>query len=247
MSVNKKAGMSLEEIRRLIIIAQSDEDVYANIALTDLLIEIMDNHMERHISKYYKKATVGGLDIDDMRQIFLIACSQAIEQADPFIGNPLLYILQKGKWAIVDELRKGYRRNIRQYCHSCDTETRLNERGGKPVCPRCGESEEGLVERVQVNFSDDGTTMEFKKDDKIDIEESITGDLLVEEFRKRLTGRKADVFDLIYYHGYDRNSCTNYQKEIAEILGITTSNVNLRLRQIKKEWEKFVEEQSLDI
>lgn len=247
MSVNKKAGMSLEEIRRLIIIAQSDEDVYANIALTDLLIEIMDNHMERHISKYYKKATVGGLDIDDMRQIFLIACSQAIEQADPFIGNPLLYILQKGKWAIVDELRKGYRRNIRQYCHSCDTETRLNERGGKPVCPRCGESEEGLVERVQVNFSDDGTTMEFKKDDKIDIEESIAGDLLVEEFRKRLTGRKADVFDLIYYHGYDRNSCTNYQKEIAEILGITTSNVNLRLRQIKKEWEKFVEEQSLDI
>ena len=247
MSVTREIGMSVEEIRRLIIIAQSDEEVYANIALTDLLIEIMDNHMERHISKYYRKATVGGLDTDDMRQIFLFACSRAIEQADPFIGNPLLYILQKGKWAITDELRKGYRRNIRQYCHSCDTETRLNERGGTPICPKCGESEEGQVERVQVNISDDGTAMEFKKDDKMDIEEDVTGDLLIEEFRKRLTGRKADVFDLIYYHGYDRNSCTNYQKEIAEVLGITTSNVNLRLRQIKKEWNTFVEEQSLDI
>src|SRR5690606_18833847 len=246
VSVSKETGMSIEEIRKLIVIAQSDEEVYASIALTDLLIEIMDNHMERHISKYYRKATVGGLDVDDIRQIFLLACSQAIEQADPFIGNPLLYILQKGKWAVVDELKKGYRRNIRQYCHSCDTETRLNEREGIPICPKCGESREGLVERVQVNFTDDGTAMEFKKDD-IDIEESVIGDLLIEEFRKRLTGRKADVFDLIYYHGYDRNSCTNYQKEIAEILGITTSNVNLRLRQIKKEWKKFVEEQSLDI
>lgn len=247
MSANRESGMSVEEIRRLIIIAQSDEEVYANIALTDLLIEIMDNHMERHISKYYRKATVGGLDIDDMRQIFLLACSRAIEQADPFIGNPLLYILQKGKWAITDELRKGYRRNIRQYCHSCDTETRLNERGGIPICPKCGESREGLVERVQVNFSDDGAAMEFKKDDKVDIEESVMGDLLVEEFRKRLTGRKADVFDLIYYYGYDRNSCTNYQKEIAEILGITTSNVNLRLRQIKKEWKEFIEKQPLGV
>ena len=247
VSVSRKTGMSVEEIRKLIIVAQSDDEVYASIALTDLLIEIMDNHMERHISKYYRKATVGGLDIDDMKQIFLLACSQAIEQADPFIGNPLLYILQKGKWAIVDELRKGYRRNIRQYCHSCDTETRLNERGGIPICPKCGESEEGLVERVQVNISDDGTAMEFKKDDKMDIEEDVMGDILIEEFRKRLAGRKAEVFDLIYYHGYDRNSCTNYQKEIAEILGITTSNVNLRLRQIKKEWKEFVEEQSLDI
>lgn len=247
MSVTREIGMSVEEIRKLIVVAQSDEEVYANIALTDLLIEIMDNYMERHISKYYRKATVGVLDADDMRQIFLLACSRAIEQADPFIGNPMLYILQKGKWAITDELRKGYRRNIRQYCHSCDTETRLNERGGTPICPKCGESEEGQVERVQVNVSDDGTAMEFKKDDNMDIEESVAGDILVEEFRKRLAGRKADVFDLIYYHGYDRNSCTNYQKEIAEVLGITTSNVNLRLRQIKEEWREFVEEQSLDI
>ena len=98
-----------------------------------------------------------------------------------------------------------------------------------------------------MTIRDAGTAMEFKKDDKMNIEEDVMGDILIEEFRKRLAGRKAEVFDLIYYHGYDRNSCTNYQKEIAEILGITTSNVNLRLRQIKKEWKEFVEEQSLDI
>lgn len=241
-------AMSMGDIRNLIVVAQSDEnEISANTALTDILIEIMDNHMERHISKYYRRATTGGMDEDDMRQIFLIACSKAVEQADPFIGNPLLYIVQKGKWAITDELRKGYRRNIRQYCHTCHTETRLNERGGTPICPNCGESEEGLVERIQINATDDGTVMSYKQDDSVDIEESVAGEMLISGFRSRLSGRKADIFDMIYYYGYDRTSCKNYQKEIAGVLGITTSNVNLRIRQIKKEWKEYLEEQAQGI
>lgn len=234
-------ALGIEEIRRLIIVAQTDEnEVVATTALTDLLIEIMDNHMERHISKYYRKATVGGMDEDDIRQIFLIACSKAIEQADPYIGNPLLFIIKKGKWAITDELRKGYRRNLRQYCHTCGKETRLNERGGIPICPNCGEDRDGYVERIQFNHTDDGTMAQFKVDESLSIEDAVEGSLLVDKFRSRLSGRKADVFDLIYYHGYDRDSCDNYQKAIADKLGITPSNVNLRLRQIKVEWEEFI-------
>lgn len=240
-------ALSVAEIKQLIIVAQTDEDIYADMALTDLLMEIVDNHMEKHISKYYRKATVGGLDRDDMRQIFLFACSRAIEQADPHIGNPLLYILQRGKWAITDELRKTYRRNIKQYCHSCDTETRLNERGGVPICPKCKESEIGMVERIQFNTSDDGEAMQYVIDDDTNIGDSIAGELLIEDFRSRLVGRVGEIFDLIYYYGYDRDSCQNYQKEIAELLGISTSNVNLRIRQIKKAWAKFAEENIMEI
>ena len=235
--------LTQSEIRNLIIVVQTDEnEYYAHAALTDLLMDIMDNHMDRHVYRYLRKATVGGMDADDIRQIFLIACSKAIEIADPHIGNPMLFILQKGKWAITDELRKGYRRNLRQFCYKCNSETRLNERGGEAVCPNCGAHGEPMVERIQINTNDDGTLLEWQEDETMSIEDAVSGELLIKEFRKRLTGRRADIFDLIYYDGYDRDSCGNYQKEIAEKLGIAPTNVNLRLRQIKKEWKEFIEE-----
>ena len=233
-------ALSLNDIKNLIQIAQGEDEVAADMALTDLLIEIIDNHMDRHLSRYIRKNTIGDMDADDIRQIFLIGCSKAIREASPHVGNPLLFILQKGKWAVVDALRKQYRTNLRQYCHKCGSETRLHEQSGQAICPKCQNTDD--VERIQTNVLDDGTLAGLVIDERLGIDERVASKIIIERFRCRLTGRKAEIFDLIMYHGYDRESCRNYIKEIAAILGVTPANVNLRLRQIKEEWAKYLEE-----
>lgn len=233
--------MKTQDMRDLIIAAQTAEGFMQKMAINDIIIEIMQNHMHRHLAKYYKKNTVGTLDRSDMEQIFLIACTNAIQIADPFIGNPMLFILQKGKWAVSDELRKLYRRNLRQYCHCCGAETRLHERGGTPICPKCGAAGEDNIEREQFNITDDGTmSVNVMGNDKMD--DMIHEDIILYQFRSKLTGKPLEVFDLIMYHGYDRDSCNNYQKEIAEKMGISQANVNTRIRQIKQTYMEYREE-----
>lgn len=228
--------MTLADIKNLITVAQG-EGFESDIALTDILIEVMDHHMDRHLAKYVNKDTVGGMDADDIRQIFLINVSSAIRIADINIGNPLLFILQKGKWAVIDELRRGYRQAIRQYCHECGSETRIHEIGGQVICPKCQSSKK--VERMVVNSLDDGTVLNYVVDESMDIDEMLGSEMIVERFRQSLSGRKREVFELVMYEGYDRDSCKNYIKEVAEVMGVTPTNVNLRLRQIKEAWIEY--------
>lgn len=235
-------ALTLQDIKNLITVAQTGDEISSGMARTDILVEISEEHMERHIYKYIRKITTSGIDADDIRQTFLIACSIAIDEADLTKGNPLLFLLQKGKWAVVDELRKQYRRALRQYCHVCGTETRLNERGHVVICPKCGAAGADHVERVQWNTPDDGTVSATISDEHLAIDEVVPSLVIVGNFRKRLSGRKADVFDLIMNEGYDRDSCKNYIREVAEVLGVTPANVNLRLRQIKEEWITYMEE-----
>lgn len=232
--------LTLVDIKNLISATQGTDEIISEMARTDILFEITDNHMDRHLSKYIKKNTVGSLDADDIRQIFLIACSVAIDEANINIGNPLLFILQKGKWAVIDELRKTYRRDIRQYCNSCQVETRIHEIGHVITCPKCGGTEG--IERVQVNMTDDGSLSAHVVAESIDISDATASQMVVDKFRDRLTGRKADVYDLIMVQGIDRDSSDNYIREVADILGVTKSNVNIRLRQIKEEWSKYMNE-----
>jgi len=155
------------------------------------------------------------------------------------VGDPMMFILQKGKWAVLDTLRSHYRKDLRQYCHSCSTETRIHEVGGVATCPNCGAKGDKSVERVTHNQLDDGTTIGTVANDGLDLQSSVVSNMVVQDFRSRLQGRKRDVFDLIMVHGYDRDSCDNYIKEIAAVLGISQPNVNIRLRQIKEEWRAF--------
>jgi DNA-directed RNA polymerase specialized sigma24 family protein len=67
--------------------------------------------------------------------------------------------------------------------------------------------------------------------------------LNLQQFAATLTGRKRDVWNLIVERGYDRESCKNYIREIADILGVTPGNVNLRLRQIKAAWMAWVSQE----
>lgn len=236
---------TLEEMKMLIWMAQNSEDQEKrNWAVRDIIEEIQKYHMWKHIAKY-TRVTISGLDVDDIKQVFLIGVAEAIPHVDINIGDPVMYLIQKGKWAVLDLLRKHYRNDLRQYCHACFTETRLHEKGGVPICPVCGETgHSGLVERISRNNLDDGTYLNFVSDE-LSLEDIVTSNYLVEQFRNRLSGRRREVFDLIMISGYDRHSCKNYIKDIANLLGITPSNVNIRLRQIKKAWREYMYESAV--
>lgn len=228
--------MTTDDYRNLIAVVQGDDDIAAGIATTDIIIDIIENHMDKHLWKYYSKNTTGGIDKEDIRQIFLIGVSMAIESARTDIGDPLLYLIQKGKWAVVDELRRGYRKAIRQYCHKCSKETRVFEKAGIAICPTCGGED---VIRVMVDTLDDGEQTVGVEAGELLLDTMVTSQVLVDQFKSTLSGRTLDVFEMIMDKGYDRDSCTNYIKEIAGILGVTPANVNKRLRRIKEEWIAF--------
>lgn len=233
---------TLDEMKMLIWTAQNSKDHYKrNWAVRDIIEEIQKYYMWKHIAKY-TKVTVSGLDAEDIKQVFLIGVAEAIPHVDINIGDPVMYLIQKGKWSVLDLLRKHYRNDLRQYCHACSTETRLYEKGGVLICPVCGETgHSGLVERISRNNLDDGTHLNFISDES-SLEDTVISNYIVEQFRNCLSGRRREVFDLIVMLGYDRYSCKNYIKDVANLLGVTPSNVNIRLRQIKKAWCEYIYE-----
>jgi hypothetical protein len=233
-----------EEVVQLITVAQDMEasELKRKWAVNDLLADIIQYRMDYHIAQYIRDITVSGIDKSDVQQTFTIGCAGAIETVKVGVGDPMMFILQKGKWAVVDLLRKHYRADLRQYCHNCTTDTRVHAVAGVATCPSCGASGDKLVERVVFNNLDDGTILSTVAYTGLDLQSAVVSKMVVDEFRSRLSGRKLDVFDLIMVKGYDRDSCNNYIREIAEVLGVTSSNINIRLRQIKEEWTSFINE-----
>jgi predicted RNA-binding Zn-ribbon protein involved in translation (DUF1610 family) len=237
-----------EEVVNLIMVVQDPmaSELKKKWAMNDLLADIIKYRMERFVAQYIRDVTVSGLDASDIRQAFLIGCSDAIPQADVNVGDAMMFIIQKGKWAAVDLLRKHYRADLRQYCHSCSRETHLNEKGGRVICPKCGASGDGVVERITQNNLDDGTVLNMVAYGG-NLQNKVVSRMFVEEFRQRLTGRKRDVFDLVVVKGFDRESSTNYMRECAEILGVSQQNINIRMKQIKEDWLAYTSEQDDDM
>lgn len=234
---------TVEEVRGLIVKIKTTEDEYERqFAIADLMAEILQHHMHRVIGRLLK-VRVSGMDTDDIRQTFAIGCVRALQKVDPDIGNPLQYILWKGRLAVIDHLKRALKHDIKQHCHHCGRDSELHQRDGQAVCPLCGARGDDVVERIYRHESDDGTILaRTVVVDRLSVEDRVISRVYVEQFRQRLTGRKRDVFDLIYDQRLDRDHCDNYIREVANRLGVTQTNVNLRLRQIKQAWQEYVEE-----
>lgn len=235
--------MNMNDYKNLVTIAQGEDKAMAGIAKNDILADIMQFHMKPILYKYKSKLTAGSMiDYEDLEQIFLIACSNAIEEASTEIGNPMMFITQKGKWAVIDTLRNSYRKVLKQHCKECGATTRLNEKAGVPICPKCGAEGHDKVTREQFVNNDDGEVLHQIAMDKPSTEDEVEYKVLIEEFKSRLSGRKLEIFQLIIEEGYDRDNCKNYIKEIAEKLEVGQPNINLRLRQIKAELLNFFDD-----
>lgn len=205
-----------------------------------ILLEIKEDHMRKHLRKYADRIVCSAMDEEDLQQVFLIECARAIDEADPTIGDPLMYVIQRGKWAVGNVLRDTYKKEYRFYCRECGGITRPSTTAGFRECGNCQEAIDPLIDAFRRHESIDENPLDLSRSDSM--EDRVVDDSLISAFEEGLTGRKADVFRLIYREGYDRESCRNYIKEVAGALGITTANVSKRLRQIKKEWLSYKEE-----
>lgn len=234
--------MNMNDYKNLIKVAQEDKSIASDIAVNDILADIIQYRMGPSLAKYRNKTTAGNmLDFDDIQQIFLIACNEAIHEANIEIGNPMIFIIQKGKWAVVDALRSTYRQTIKQFCDNCGSQTRLYEKQGIPICPKCGVEGHNYIHREQMINNDDGTVLEQVVMDKLSLEDEVIGQILIEDFKKLLSGRRLEIFEMIIERGYDRDGCRNYIKEIAEELGVGQTNINLRLRVIKEHLKEYLD------
>ena len=128
------------------------------------------------------------------------------------------------------------------YCEECGATTRLNEENGQPVCPKCGAKGHDKIHREQFVNQDDGTILNTVAMQAKSTEDMTSDEELIADFRKRLSGKKLEVFDYIMLKGFDRDGCKNYIKEIAEKMGVGQANINLRLRAIKKELKEYLAE-----
>lgn len=245
--MNKKKK---ERISLLLNIVQGKEDGDM-VAAIDEIMEGLAVMSGKVAPRFARQISTNDIDRDDLKQEFLFGAYNAIETTNALVGDPFRFLVQKGTWALVDRLRKSYRQQVRQYCNDCHQETALCKKDGESTCPRCGSKEVSTINKMKLdnptNTQEEseqiGMIDSLESNSTIPIEEAIASSALVTEFQGMLTGRKKEVFDLVYYEGYNRDNCQNYIKEIAEIMGITPQNVNLRLRQIKKQWQLFVEQQ----
>ena len=239
--------MKINDYKNLILVAQGNDKLMAQIAKNDIIADIMETSMRSALAKYRNKTTAGNMiDYEDLQQIFLMACSEAIDIVDTEVGNPKIFIIQKGKWAVINALTSTYRQTLKQHCLECGATTRLNEKAGNPICPKCGAEGHNKVIREQFVNTDDGTVLHQVAMEGQSIEEEIEYQELIADFRMGLNGRKLEIFDMIIEKGYDRDNCKNYIKEIAEELGVGVANINLRLRDIKKALTQYLEELKME-
>lgn len=102
----------------------------------------------------------------------------------------------------------------------------------KGKCKLIDEVRKAITIEKMTHKEDIGEFAEILTDKKeVDIEGLDFVKKVLDDFKG--TGRKEEILKLIIA-GYDRDNCSNYIKEIADELGISTTAINLRLREIKK-------------
>ncbi|HEY0828670.1 MAG TPA: hypothetical protein VGE40_11280 [Bacilli bacterium] len=155
----------------------------------------------------------------DCQQVFLIGVWKALDKVRLDIGNPLKYLNYKGHYAVIDYVKQRMKKNLRQHCQDCRLSSRLYRNGfGKYICTAC-QSEQIYI----MNYISPTDLLEPHSHDD--------NNLVIWEFRNQLAGRQLNVFELAL--------SGHKQIEIAAILRITTTNVSIRMRQIRSKWLKY--------
>lgn len=226
--------------RELILQAQK-----GNSEAVDVLMNHLFTEKAGLVWRMAKQSTQYDRAFDDFRQEFMVGAWKALDSADPD-RSPIGFMVQKGLWGAMDFLRSGYRKSLVQHCNACKQTTAVLTKFGKPECPRCGNNKHGSIDRMEmytpVDYGDPEAGYSNLKGEEIDVEE-IANQELIERFRQSLKGKVREVYDHIMVEGIDRDSSRNYIKDIAAIMGVSTTNVNLRLRTIKQKWVEFQAEQ----
>lgn len=233
-------SLTSADFKNLLAVTRGEDTVNAQFAMNDLLLDIQQNKMSAIYRYKQAVSSANYLDGEDLESVFLMACYEAILVADLEKGDPMRFVLDRGKKRVIDEIRKSYRRTLKQHCKACNSVTRTHTVAGIPTCPKCGASGED-VKTEQIVHGDDGTVLNMVVGVE-GIDDQVHDRMILDGFKSRLSGRVLDVYELIVEQGYDRGACKNYIADVAEELQISKPNVNKRLRTLRDELTTYLAE-----
>lgn len=215
----------------------------------DLLIRrIRDKHMDRVTYRYRGRNVL--VPDSDIESEFLLGCWNAIHKAKLDVGNPLNFILWKGRLKVASLFRSRIKKEVRSRCYDCGNEGRISYRTKVPTCKACGSTDlftwMKVVDATAMAGDHDMEGAEIlDRAASANAEHSFqiaTFGLQIEEMRGRLEGRALELFDLIVLEGINRDSSQNYLKEIAQRWGVSTPTVAVVLRRLRESVLEYLDE-----
>lgn len=176
----------------------------------------------------------------DIESEFLIGCWTAVPKAKMTIGNPMNFIVWKGRMQVLSLFRTRIQSGVKFTCLECGTQGRLKNLRGAPACTSC-HSRDLWTTMVEVaNETTDGSGNDRweqvptgRNSTTEHAWQLATFGIQVEELRARLTGRVRDLFDILIIEGVNRESSGNYLREIADRWGCSTTAVAAHLRKLR--------------
>lgn len=210
-----------------------------DLAVEDLIKLIRDEFMGKAVARYINKNRL--VSDEDIKQEFLIGVALAIPQVKMDVGNPMIYLINSGIWRVRSYFRSNVLKHTKQTClkcgHTCrphykkdDTDNTKNTTQWQ--CPKCKSMDVDIIQTTNAEVKDDnvmGYTATL-------VEDMVSDQITIEEFRSTLKGRVLQLFDLIN-SGMDRDGTNSYMKDIAQQWGVSTACVAQYLKRLRAAWK----------
>lgn len=200
------------------------------VAIESFLLLVEQHHWPK-IRWSFGRSLPGFLTELDLRQEFLVGVWRAIPKVDMEIGNPLTYLLWRGRMYMIGKVRSRVVSAYTALCTDCGHEGRFQWKG-TPVCQKCN-SREIDIWRNRVTTEDDEVDIVNGWEDPSDPLVALEEEEFFLDIRGKLSGRSRDLFDALIVQGINRETSNNYLAEIAGIWGCSTTNVARALKRLQ--------------
>lgn len=200
---------------------------------TERLLQIVQEHHWPRVARSFGRSLPGEFTDDDLKQEFLVGVWRAIHKVDMEIGNPLSFLLWKGRMHMIDRVRHRVVSSYTVQCTDCGHHGRFRWRK-QPTCPKCGSTDLDIWKK-RVSTDDDGVEIHNVWSDPQDPLSAIEEHEFFMEIRAQLSGRVRDLFDALIVQGINRETSDNYLAEIADLWGCSTTNVARTLKRLQRD------------
>lgn len=219
----------------LVARAQNGDDL----ATTELFNIIREYHLPRYVGRYFGKNVV--VSNEEIESEFLLGVWKAMPKAKLDVGNPVNFMCWRGQKAVQSLMRSNIRRETRFECLECGQTGIMGYRARVPVCTMCGTPdvytwmvEDAEPEGFDIWSVSTGVSAETAW------QLAVYG-IQIEEIRGLLSGRTLELFDILILEGINRDSSTNYLREISERWGTSKVRVVQCLRKLRRAIESYIE------
>lgn len=216
------------DLRSVIDRAKEDDQEAKGILVKTLIKEGYTQQLNRYLHRNRL------LDPEDIQSEFWIGVIQSIPKVSNDIGNPLQFLTFKGLCNVKSVMRIVIKRKVFYTCYSCGSIGNIQHHDRK--CPKC-QSENIHTLQYEINQTEtisEPVTLEM-------IEEILIKDRIA-QFKRMLTEREVQIVELIIDEGYTPQACTNYLREIGDIIMISPQRVSQYIGRIRSKYKEFIDE-----